>query len=165
MVSLLFSFRCNYLLGSFVYCVRKILRTCAYQEVRNVSFSENFANVLSELFFRNISKFTFVLLLLKVHDITNHHSLFCGNIFQNSIGIHIKETSPSYQKTQKMLQKTRCGDITLCSNISRPPIFALLARVHKEIIHHLIPRGASGGGGWGWGSPLPLFFLKIERRC
>ena len=62
MVYTLFSFQWNHLLGSFAYCVRKILRTCAYQEVRNVSFSENFAQVLSELFY---SKFTFVLLFVK----------------------------------------------------------------------------------------------------
>ena len=65
MVYTLISFQWNHLLGSFVYCVRKLLRTCAYQEVRNVSFPENFAQVLRELFFRNILKFTFVLLFLK----------------------------------------------------------------------------------------------------
>ena len=53
-------------LGSFISYVRKIFRktnlsyplvrtpVCAYQEVRNVSFSENFANVINEWYLSKI---------------------------------------------------------------------------------------------------------------
>ena len=37
-------------IGDHSFCwIRKIFRKCAYQVVRNVSFSKNFANVLNEL--------------------------------------------------------------------------------------------------------------------
>lgn len=39
-----------------VYCPLKRTRTCGYQEVRNISFSEYFANVLNELSLNNINE-------------------------------------------------------------------------------------------------------------
>ena len=82
-------------MGSFIYCVSKIslmrTRTCAYQEVRNVSFSENFAYLLNEWPLR-----VFIFQALQyLRKVSNHPSLV------------LKPTHPEYQEISANLQQAK----------------------------------------------------------
>ena len=101
-------------LGSFIYYVRQIfpyslirIRTCVYQGVRNVSFSENFAMVIHEwslgilvvlvveffsLFCRNCETIEaasggviWIKMFLKI--LQNSHGNTCARVFLNKVAV------------------------------------------------------------------------------